>query len=108
MGGRIRGMSTGNGDCVRCIPHNYFRLLDLSDISSVAAADLLQLLLLVTLAKLGTRVKFRSCREVLEGSEKEGMKGWMLKERSGRGWLVRKVTGRGPNEQARTSLGLHR
>lgn len=29
-------------------------------------------------------------------------------EESGRGWLVRKVTGRGPNEQARTSLGLHR
>lgn len=71
-----RGTSTGNGDCVRCIPHNYFRLLDLSsDISSVAAADSLQLLLLVTLAKLGTRVKFRSCREVLEGFEKEGTKG---------------------------------
>lgn len=60
--------STGNGDYVRCIPHNYFRLLDLSsDISSVAAADSLQLLLLVTLAKLGTRVKFCSCRQVLEG-----------------------------------------
>lgn len=67
MSGRIRGTGTGNGDCVRCIPHNYFRLLDLSDISSVAATDSLQLLLLVTLAKLGTRVKFCSCREVLEG-----------------------------------------
>lgn len=66
-GGRVPGTGTGNGDCVRCIPHNYFRLLDLSDISSVAATDSLQLLLLVTLAKLGTRVKFCSCREVLEG-----------------------------------------
>jgi len=67
VSGRVRGTGTGNRDCVRCIPHNYFRLLDLSDISSVAATDSLQLLLLVTLAKLGTRVKFCSCREVLEG-----------------------------------------
>lgn len=83
-------MSTGNGDYVRCIPHNYFRLLDLSlDISSVAAADSLQLLLLVTLAKLGTRVKFCSCRQVLEGLGEGGderVQGWLLKEkRSGRG-----------------------
>jgi len=111
MGGRIRaGTGTGNGDCVRCIPHNYFRLLDLSDISSVAAADSLQLLLLVTLAKLGTRVKFCSCREVLEGSEKgRGRKGgcWRREKRS-RSRRYGRVTGRGPSERARTSLGLHR
>lgn len=53
----------------------------------MAAADSLQLLLLVTLAKLGTRVKFCSCREVLEGSAKGvGTKGWMVEgERNGRG-----------------------
>jgi len=90
VNGRVRGTGTGNGDCVRCIPHNYFRLLDLSDISSVAATDSLQLLLLVTLAKLGTRVKFCSCREVLEGFAmgrgREDRKGWMSKERRVRGW----------------------
>lgn len=45
------------------------------DISSVAATDSLQLLLLVTLAKLGTRVKFCSCREVLEGFAMGGREG---------------------------------
>lgn len=58
----------------------------------MAATDSLQLLLLVTLAKLDTRVKFCSCREVLEGFAMgvercgEDRKGWMSKERSGRGW----------------------
>lgn len=54
-----RPLAKRRGVRLRYIPHNYFRLLDLSDILSVGAAESLQLLLLVTLAKLAARFKFR-------------------------------------------------
>lgn len=50
----------------------------------MAATDSLQLLLLVTLAKLGTRVKFYSCREVLEGSAMGGGRGRIGRREAGR------------------------
>lgn len=83
----------------------------------MAAADSLQLLLLVTLAKLGTRVKFCSCRQVLEGfgeggDERVDVEGEEERSRfagDNRRQRGEEVSGReGRSERARTSLGLHR
>lgn len=67
----------------------------------MAATDSLQLLLLVTLAKLGTRVKFCSCREVLEGFARWGWgemwEGWERVDVEGeeRSWLATRAGGGG-------------
>lgn len=70
----------------------------------MAAADSLQLLLLVTLAKLGTRVKFCSCREVLEGFRDGRTRGGEV-GRIGKGGCRRRGAARGWQRGGRGGYG---